>query len=269
MIRLPNINLPTTPDDKLKDYQADVDGKTTYAEKVAEGKRLFSSRNTRSNATFRAVRQKLTEMCAGAQRCVYCEDSVGDEVEHIKPKDLYPEAVFRWDNYVYACGRCNGHKSNKFAVIDDDEELIVVTRPRGATVDPPAPGQSAFVNPREEDALTLFEVDLVDTFMILPAFDLEASALQRAEFTIETLDLNRDVLIEARRNAFSGYRARLFEYGMRKVLGDDLSAFRAEFLSSAHPTIWEEIKRQGAGLGQNIPGLLDANPEVMGWTVAA
>ena len=33
-------------------------------------------------------------MCAGAKRCMYCEDSAADEVEHHLPKNLYPEFVF-------------------------------------------------------------------------------------------------------------------------------------------------------------------------------
>jgi hypothetical protein len=37
---------------------------------------------------------------------------VTDEAEHINPKDLYLERVFDWANYLYACGPCNGPKSN-------------------------------------------------------------------------------------------------------------------------------------------------------------
>ena len=92
-----------------------------------------------SNPTFRKVRESLTRMCSGAQRCVYCEDSVGDEVEHIEPKDLYPCLVFLWTNYVYACGRCNGGKSNKFAVVSGDRlgrpprgRHSAARRPRGS-----------------------------------------------------------------------------------------------------------------------------------------
>ena len=48
---------------------------------------------------------------------MYCEDSVADEVEHFRPKDLYPDVVFAWRNYLYACGQCNGGKNNRFSIV--------------------------------------------------------------------------------------------------------------------------------------------------------
>ena len=74
---------------KLEEYQRQVDAAGSYEDRVASAKRSFFRKNRRSNATFRRVRESLTRMCSGAQRCVYCEDSVGDEVEHIQPQDLY------------------------------------------------------------------------------------------------------------------------------------------------------------------------------------
>ena len=32
-------------------------------------------------------------------------------------EDFYPDLVFTWSNYLYACGPCNGGKNNKFPVI--------------------------------------------------------------------------------------------------------------------------------------------------------
>ncbi len=116
MIRLPNIALKRIVATKLLEYQAEVNAVTSYKHRVAEGKRLFSLRNTASNSAFKVVRATLETMCSGARRCCYCEDSCADEVEHIRPKDLYPELVFAWENYLYACGPCNGPKQNKFHV---------------------------------------------------------------------------------------------------------------------------------------------------------
>ena len=251
---------------KLAEYQAEIDRAGDYAARVAEGKRKFGARNRRSNATFREVRRRLSDMCAGAQRCVYCEDSVGDEVEHIKPKDLYPEDVFRWPNYVYACGPCNGGKNNRFAVMTNEGQ-IEVTRPRGAPITPPIPGEPAFINPRAEDPLAFLTMDLLGTFIMLPREGLIADAADRADFTIETLNLNRDLLLDARMNAFGGYRARLREYAARRDAGAEaaeLDALRTDLLATPHPTVWEEMKRQS----HDIPeiGHLFANvPEALGW----
>ena len=119
MVHLPDPGIDPEAARNLQEYQRQVDAAGSYEDRVASAKRSFSRKNQRSNATFRRVRESLTRMCSGAQRCVYCEDSVGDEVEHIQPKDLYPCLVFVWTNYVYACGRCNGGKSNRFAVISE------------------------------------------------------------------------------------------------------------------------------------------------------
>ena len=266
MLCLQDPGLPPFATIKLHEYQSDVNGAGNYAARVAEGKRLFSSRNRPSNTTFHAVREKLSEMCAGAQRCVYCEDSVGDEVEHIKPKDLYPEDVFRWSNYVYACGTCNGRKNNKYSVITKDGR-VEVTRPRGAAITPPMPGEPAFVNPRVEDPLALMAMDLLGTFFVLPRDGLDAVEADRADFTIETLDLNRDLLLEARKNAFGGYRARLFEYRIKRDAGAsaaELDRLRRDLLATPHPSVWEEMKRQAADIPA-IGGMFESVPEAWAW----
>ena len=207
MLHLDDPGLPASASSKLGEYQKEVDDAGDYAERVAEGKRLFGSRNRPSNSTFRAVRESLSKMCSGAQRCVYCEDSMGDEVEHVRPKDLYPEDVFCWQNYVYACGPCNGGKNSRFAVmtLNGRED---VTRARGSPVEPPTPGEPVFVNPRLEDPFALMTMDLLGTFFLLPRYGLDPVENDRADFTIRTLKLNRDPLPDARKNAFGGYRAR-------------------------------------------------------------
>jgi hypothetical protein len=96
---------------------------------------------------------------------MYCEDAPADEVEHHSPKDLYPELVFTWRNYLYACGPCNGPKNNRFAVMDPaDGRLIDVSRPRGAPVIPPAQGTLALLDPRRDDPMAFLMLDLRDTF---------------------------------------------------------------------------------------------------------
>lgn len=266
MLRLADPGLPAFASTKLGEYQSEVDDAGDYAERVAEGKRLFKSRNQSSNSTFRAVRKSLSKMCAGAQRCVYCEDSVGDEVEHIKPKDLYPEDVFCWENYVYACGPCNGGKNNRFAVITQIGR-VDVTRARGAPVAPPAPGEPAFVNPRLEDPLALMTMDLQETYFMLPKFGLNPVEKDRTDFTIETLKLNRDPLPDARKNAFGGYYSRLLAYRSEREAGAsaaELDWMRLDLLATPHPTVWEEMKRQAHAISE-IGSILGAVPEVRNW----
>jgi uncharacterized protein (TIGR02646 family) len=53
-----------------------------------------------------------------ASYCCYCEGNselTGYlEIEHYKPKSLFPELSFDWDNLHYSCSRCNKNKGNKW-----------------------------------------------------------------------------------------------------------------------------------------------------------
>jgi uncharacterized protein (TIGR02646 family) len=51
-------------------------------------------------------------------KCAYCESPIAaestGEVEHFKPKTLFPSLVYEWSNYFLACGGCNRAKLNKW-----------------------------------------------------------------------------------------------------------------------------------------------------------
>jgi hypothetical protein len=250
----------------LAGWQAGVDGAGGYAMRVGEAKAEFSRRNTVSNTTFRHIKTKLTVMCCGARRCAYCEDSVADEVEHMRPKDLYPNEVFAWENYVYACGPCNGPKNNQFAVLAGTPLVVVeVGRARNTPVVPPLVGSFALLDPRVEDPLDFLFLDLANTFAILPKLDLNDAERLRAAYTVRVLRLNeRDYLIDSRKNAFRNYRARLREYIAARNRGEDVSAYRAEVAQMDHRTVWQEMKRQHA-LHPALAALFATAPEALGW----
>lgn len=268
MIQLPAFNLDSRPARQLQNWQAEIDNIPKFADRVQAGKDWFSTRNTRRNATFTHVKQVLTRMCQGSRRCAYCEDSVADEVEHISPKDLYPEAVFSWDNYLYACGPCNGPKNNRFAVLAGNPlQLVDVTRARGAIVTPPLAGIHALINPRVEDPLRFLFLDLLNTFTFLPLQGLSAADVLRASHTIEVLRLNRDYLVEARRTAFGTYRARLSEYVGDKASGaaqSTLDLRHDELVKVGHQTVWREMQRQHENY-KALSDLFAAAPEALAW----
>lgn len=117
MIRLPDVPLPVETLTALAGFQQDINAQPTYAQKVAEGKRLFQAKSR--TAAFTPVRHALAQMCAGPRRCCYCEDSAATDVEHIWPKDYYPDLVFVWENYLYGCPRCNRPKSSICDIYSD------------------------------------------------------------------------------------------------------------------------------------------------------
>ena len=263
MLRIADRQLATVHERKLEEYQSDVDGKCTYPERVTEGEKLFKSRNSKKNRTFKAVRKTLSEMCRGPRRCMYCEDSVADEVEHFRPKDLYPEAVFVWMNYLYACGPCNTRKNNRFFVIDPDTKKVVdATRPHKAPVEPPPDGDPVLIDPRQEDPFAFPMLDLRDTFEFAPTADTGTVDHERALRTIEVLELNaRSYLVKARQSAFWSYRALLAEYGRQT----DLDAKQRDLdviHGSAHPSVWWEMMRQHEFL-EDLADLFARAPELL------
>ena len=206
---------------------------------------------------------------------MYCEDSAADEVEHHRPKDLYPEHVFVWENYLYVCGPCNGPKNNRFAVIAADGSIVDVSRKRNqpgflpgapAALKPPAAGDPVLLHPRVEDALDYMMLDILgDTFLFVPTAASPSRKFDRATYTIELLRLNhRDYLQAARRGAYGNYQARLFEYVHRREAGAgalELRRMISVIRDEEHPTVWSEMRRQnhlGAATLERQPSSIDS-----------
>jgi hypothetical protein len=242
----------------LADLQAIVNAGVDYPARVAAAKAQWAQKGSAtSKATaFRIVRATLAEMCVGPIRCAYCEDSLADEIEHVAPKTLFPERTFDWLNYVYACGPCNGPKSNQYGVVTG-AKVVEFVRRRGEPIVPPPSGTPGFIDPRTEDPLLFFELDMggvtasgeaiEGTFELLPVDGLSAVAEARARFTIRVLGLNREVIRVARANAYGGFRARLREYADQKAVGapeESLDRMKLDLLSTPHLTVFAEMRRQ-------------------------
>ncbi len=269
MIRLPDIALPDESLKLLEGFQAEVDVAGDFAAQVAEAKRMFSLKNKLTNPAFKVVRQKLNELCGGAGRCCYCELSQPDEVEHVRPKDWFPESVFAWSNYTYSCGPCNGPKNNQFAVFKRGSRVPTrLVRERDAAVEPPPAGSPVLIDPRAENAFDFMELDLAETFLFVPTAEEGTREFARAEYTIEILRLNeRDVLPRARRSAFYAFRALLREVASMKSAGDPLSEIevrRSVLQQSPHPAVWQEMQRQRNDVA-DLSRLFREVPEALTW----
>jgi uncharacterized protein (TIGR02646 family) len=265
---LPDLPLPPDVAAQLIEYQAEVDRFSTFKERVENGKRLFRSRNRNTNPTFNAIRDVLTAMCSGARRCAYCEDSAADEVEHIYPKHFYPDRVFVWRNYIYACGPCNSPKGSRFAVFAaGPDSKVELARNEYVSLPPPA-GVSALIDPRVEDASQFLALELRDTFYFVARGAPGTLDYERAEYTIDVLGLNaRELLPAARRAAYRDYRAHLSQYRTVRDSADDpaeLQRLATEIRTRQHPTVWSEMKRQHASLPILSP-LFAAVPEALSW----
>jgi len=249
MIKVHANDLPQDVSEFLSEYQGEVDAGASYSDRVDLARRLFGSRNDKRNPAFAAVRSALHSLCRGPGRCMYCEDSAADEIEHFYPKNLYPEFTFAWANYLYSCGPCNGPKSQWFAVFSAATgQIIEVARSPRADVLPPEAGDPLYIDPRREDPMEFLRLDLRDTFHFRPLGARDTRAYDRAEYTIRKLHLNdRDDLCVMRKDAFENYAAVLFAYVKGKQAGlteAQLAPKLAKIRRAPHPTVWFEMKRQ-------------------------
>lgn len=85
--------------------------------------------NAESKYNRAEVKNCLCEMCAG--KCVYCEHATGvgyyGDIEHFRPKAVYPELTFTWTNLLFSCAICNnaGHKADHFPLDADGNPLLI------------------------------------------------------------------------------------------------------------------------------------------------
>ncbi|MEO8153402.1 MAG: HNH endonuclease [Rhizobacter sp.] len=268
MIAIPPRPLEAAPLEALAKLQQLVGEQGDYVAQVTYAK---TSWGRKPKALFATLKGKLAIMCSGNRRCTYCEDSLADEIEHMRPKDLYPDQAYVWENYVLACGPCNGPKNNRFAVLDAAAELIDVSRKPKDDVVPPVSGVHALVNPRIEDPLELLWLDF-RTWRYVPKIDDEASAAwKRAAYTIRVLRLNdRDELVRGRRAASTNFVSRLHRWiEMRTRWSDEeQQGFVADFRAERYRGVWERLKRGSQApveVVREVEALLTEAPEARGW----
>lgn len=72
---------------RLQAQQDKVNAQADYAAQVAYAK---DSWNDKPRALFDRLRTQLEAPLSGNSRCAYCEDSLADEIEHMRPKQLFP-----------------------------------------------------------------------------------------------------------------------------------------------------------------------------------
>ena len=119
-----------------------------------------------SDSKWRDFHGQLSDAFEGL--CGYCEREAKGEVDHFRPKSIYPERVYSWENWVFACHTCNNNKLDKW--------------PSGGYVNPCA--RSAPARPE-----SYFEFD-TETGDILPRQGLTPRRLRKAQRMIDDLHLN-------------------------------------------------------------------------------
>ncbi|MFZ5629130.1 MAG: hypothetical protein ACOY5B_08365 [Spirochaetota bacterium] len=239
--------LPSLADAQLTSYQQQVDVQSSFEEQVKTAIALYGRVSKKGDAAFDVVRQQLDMMCSGARRCMYCEDSVADEIEHVRPKFHYPDYCFKWENFIYACGACNRPKWNKYAVFDSQTNTFYRLPYKKGKYVRPIPGTPVLINPRIDDPMKFCMLDLLHTFMFALMPDLPSRDEERAKYTFfEILNLNdREYLRKARESSFYAYRNAVIAYAEASSNSDATEMQKQEraIRIGQHKAVWFELKR--------------------------
>jgi uncharacterized protein (TIGR02646 family) len=137
-------------------------------------------KGARKTKPLMTVLKTLKNMAGERERCMYCGDSHGTDIEHLWPKSPYPERMFRWPNMLLCCTECGRFKGNVFPVDTNGLPLLV--------------------DPSEVNPWDFLDFN-PDTCTFVARFDLAANAPSlRGAKTVELLQLDRREALEA------GYR---------------------------------------------------------------
>lgn len=202
----------------------------------ANAKRLAGGLNVqvtwklaRETKPLQSILGVLKAMTGIRERCMYCNDSHGTDIEHFWPKSPYPERMFCWANLLLCCADCGRIKGTDF---------------------PLQAGVPLLIDPTVDDPWVFLDFD-PDTGNIVPRFRPEREAWEeKGEQTVKVLELDR------RESLAAGYQMtfRRLTDRVAGFLGDPgsdvaslIAALRADDLD--HGLLGWCFR----GTGQNIP----------------
>jgi uncharacterized protein (TIGR02646 family) len=184
-----------------------------------------SARSERSS-----LRQQLGLMAPSLQRCMYCSDNLGTDIDHFEPIIRTPLRTFDWLNHLLACSYCNSNQKRAAFPCD-------------------AAGESLLIDPTRDDPSHPLRLALTTG---------EYRALtSKGAATIQVFGLNRADLVRGRANAFSIRQAVLCR--ARDLLGLGREAEAARCLTALteepHATVlWAMITSMGKPGAHDVLG---------------
>lgn len=154
-----------------------------------------------------ALRTALAEMAPGLERCMYCGDNQGTDIDHFEPLRENPLRTFDWSNHLLACSLCNSHlKRDVFPLAADGTPLLI--------------------DPSNEDPTAHLHLSL--------ATGVYVHLTNKGEETIKVFGLNRSILVRGRLNAYRITPLLLREWRIAVAKGD------FEDAADCAATIWEQ-----------------------------
>lgn len=120
MRRIQRLDLPAPTQQALHRKQTSADAQHDAGSLDIEAT-WRSARQTRSVKTALGV---LQTMAGNRQRCMYCGDSHGTDIEHFWPKRHHPDRMFRWLNLLLCCTECGRFKGDDFPLAGGTPLLV-------------------------------------------------------------------------------------------------------------------------------------------------
>jgi uncharacterized protein (TIGR02646 family) len=243
MIALVRTGLPIKAHDYLVRQSADLQS-TDETSRSARADTLW--RNKTSDR-IGEVRETLRHMCSGNERCMYCEDSAGTDIDHFCPRSVEPLLTFTWSNYLLACSACNSNfKRNEFPCNTSGEAHLI---------DPTA----------EDPAVLLTFSPSTGRYEAVPGSSKAAESLR-------VFGINRPMLETARRDAWQLFQVAIVAYRAAMANNDIERAIRLAGIVQRQPlagVLRALITSSGeANLDLIHPecrSALAERPEIRGW----
>ena len=120
MQRISRLDLPVPTQRALDRQQTDTDVK--HAAGTLNVERVW--RTARQAKPLRTALGVLQTMAGHQQRCMYCGDSHGTDMEHFWPKKQHPKRMFNWPNLLLCCTECGRFKGEQFP-LEQGKPLLV------------------------------------------------------------------------------------------------------------------------------------------------
>ena len=247
MIKLTRAALPPAAADYLVAKTSDLSGKAP-ADRTTRANVLWRNKST---VRFQEVRNTLSSMCSGIERCMYCEDSVATDIDHYEPKAQVPLKAFEWTNYLAACSGCNSnYKRSEF--------------PRDAD------GNRLLLDPTHDDP------DEHLTFSPTTGLYTQASGSRMASESIRVMGLNREVLAAGRRNAWVLIEASVIAYAHahRERSAEEAALIAAAVQRQPFAGVLRSFLKAAASpeiglVAQAATAALESHPEIADWAPKA
>ena len=196
--------------------------KTANADSVAARRAWTAARQER-----RGIREQLVQMAPGIERCMYCGDNRGTDIDHFEPIKELPTGTFEWLNHLLACSTCNSNQKRDSFPRDES-------------------GAALLLDPTRDDPVKHLR-------LILRMGDYRPLTPQ-GRASIEVFGLNRRDLTRGRAGAFEVAKAALcrahdlLRRGRHDEAGDCVRALTEQ----PHASVLHEILRSAP-----LPGAID------------